>query len=52
MNDLIDGVKIEGECLIDGKDIYGKSIKIDELRKRVGMVFKRLILSQKPFLKM
>jgi phosphate transport system ATP-binding protein len=41
MNDLIDGVKIEGECLIDGKDIYGKSIKIDDLRKRVGMVFQK-----------
>ena len=41
MNDLIDGVKIEGECLIDGKDLYGKSIKIDELRKRVGMVFQK-----------
>ncbi len=41
MNDLIDGVKIEGECLIDGKDIYSKSIKIDELRKRVGMVFQK-----------
>lgn len=41
MNDLIDGVKIVGECLIDGKDIYGKSIKIDELRKRVGMVFQK-----------
>ncbi|MEN9331866.1 MAG: phosphate transporter ATP-binding protein [Bacteroidota bacterium] len=41
MNDLIDGVKIEGECLIDGKDIYSKSIKIDDLRKRVGMVFQK-----------
>ena len=41
MNDLIDGVKIEGECLIDGKDIYRKSIKIDDLRKRVGMVFQK-----------
>ena len=41
MNDLIDGIKIEGECLIDGKDIYGKLIKIDELRKRVGMVFQK-----------
>jgi phosphate transport system ATP-binding protein len=34
-------VKIEGECLIDGKDIYSKSIKIDDLRKRVGMVFQK-----------
>lgn len=41
MNDLIDGVQIEGQCLIDGKDIYSKDIQIDELRKRVGMVFQK-----------
>src|SRR5664279_3153596 len=27
MNDLIDDVKIEGECLIDGKNIYSREIK-------------------------
>jgi phosphate transport system ATP-binding protein len=41
MNDLIDGVRIEGECLIDGKDIYSKEVHIDDLRKRVGMVFQK-----------
>jgi phosphate transport system ATP-binding protein len=41
MNDLIDGVKIEGNCLIDGKDIYSKEVHIDDLRKRVGMVFQK-----------
>jgi phosphate transport system ATP-binding protein len=41
MNDLIDGVKIEGKCLIDGKDIYSKEVHIDDLRKRVGMVFQK-----------
>ncbi|MBK9638906.1 MAG: phosphate ABC transporter ATP-binding protein [Bacteroidetes bacterium] len=41
MNDLIDDIKIEGECLIDGKNIYSKEVKIDELRKRVGMVFQK-----------
>jgi phosphate transport system ATP-binding protein len=41
MNDLIDGVRIEGECLMDGKDIYTKEVKIDDLRKRVGMVFQK-----------
>ena len=41
MNDLIDGVKIEGECLIDGKNIYSKEIRIEELRKKVGMVFQK-----------
>ncbi len=42
MNDLIPGVKIEGEVLIDGKDIYNtKKMRIDELRKKVGMVFQK-----------
>lgn len=41
MNDLIDNVRIEGQCLIDGKDIYSKNVKIDELRKKVGMVFQK-----------
>ena len=37
MNDLIEGVKINGEILIDGKDIYKEYDEID-LRKKVGMV--------------
>ena len=41
MNDLIDDTKLEGECLIKGKDIYDKSINIDALRKDVGMVFQK-----------
>src|SRR3972149_4283058 len=41
MNDLIDGVKITGDILIDGQDIYDKKTKIDELRKKVGMVFQK-----------
>ncbi len=41
MNDLIDDIKIEGQCLLDGKDIYSKDVKIDDLRKRVGMVFQK-----------
>lgn len=42
MNDLIDGVRIEGNVLIDGKDIYNtRDIKIDDLRKKVGMVFQK-----------
>ena len=38
MNDLIEGVKINGQILIDGKDIYKVYEEID-LRKKVGMVF-------------
>src|SRR5690554_7788119 len=41
MNDLIPGTKLEGECLIEGKNIYDKSIHVDELRKNVGMVFQK-----------
>ena len=41
MNDLIEGVKINGEILLDGIDIYGPKMEIYELRKRVGMVFQR-----------
>lgn len=43
MNDLIDNVRIEGDILLDGKDIYKKDIgmRIDELRKKVGMVFQK-----------
>lgn len=41
MNDLIDNTKLKGKCLIQGKDIYGKSVDVDELRKQVGMVFQK-----------
>jgi len=41
MNDLIDGTRLTGQCLVDGKDIYDKSVKVDQLRKQVGMVFQK-----------
>ena len=41
MNDLIDNVKIEGQVLLDGEEIYQKGTPVDELRKRVGMVFQK-----------
>lgn len=40
MNDLIEGVRIDGQFLIDGDDIYG-DMDVYELRKRVGMVFQK-----------
>lgn len=40
MNDLIASVKINGEILVDGKDIYKDYDEID-LRKKVGMVFQK-----------
>ncbi len=41
MNDLIEGFRLEGEALIDGKDIFGAGVRINELRKKVGMVFQK-----------
>ncbi len=41
MNDLIEECRIEGDILLDGKDIYKDSIDVNVLRKRVGMVFQR-----------
>jgi phosphate transport system ATP-binding protein len=41
MNDLIDSVRITGECRIGGVDIYGPGVDAIELRKRVGMVFQK-----------
>lgn len=42
MNDLIEGVRITGNAYIDGKDLYNsKDLRIDELRKKVGMVFQK-----------
>lgn len=41
MNDLIEDTKLMGEVLIEGKNIYDKSVKVDELRKSVGMVFQK-----------
>lgn len=41
MNDLIPGTMLEGEICINGKNIYERSVNVDELRKDVGMVFQR-----------
>lgn len=41
MNDLIPGTKLKGECLVGGRNIYGKGVDVDELRKDVGMVFQK-----------
>lgn len=41
MNDLIPGVRITGTVLLDGEDVFAGGIRVDRLRKRVGMVFQR-----------
>jgi phosphate transport system ATP-binding protein len=41
MNDLVDICRIEGEILMDGKNIYGRDVDVAELRRSVGMVFQK-----------
>jgi phosphate transport system ATP-binding protein len=41
MNDLVDGVRIEGKIRLGGTDIYDPALDVTELRKRVGMVFQK-----------
>lgn len=41
MNDLIEGVRTEGEVLIDDTNIIDSKIDLITLRKKVGMVFQR-----------
>lgn len=40
MNDLVESCRIDGEILLDDKDIY-KGYDVNQLRKRVGMVFQK-----------
>jgi phosphate transport system ATP-binding protein len=41
MNDTIPGVRISGQVLLDGQDIYTSAFDVVDLRQRVGMVFQR-----------
>lgn len=41
MNDLIKTAYLQGEVLIDGRNIYDKNVDIIELRRKVGMVFQK-----------
>ena len=41
MNDLVPGCRIDGQILLDGQDIYSKKFNLNNLRKRVGMVFQQ-----------
>jgi phosphate transport system ATP-binding protein len=41
LNDLIEGVHIEGNMLLSGEAIYARSVDVIELRKRMGMVFQK-----------
>ncbi len=41
MNDLIEGVKIQGDIVVDGQDIYANGMDVYEVRNKVGMVFQK-----------
>jgi phosphate transport system ATP-binding protein len=41
MNDLIPGIRVEGEVLYHGVDLYGKDVDPVEVRRRIGMVFQK-----------
>jgi len=41
MNDMIPGVTVTGQVKIDGDDVYGPRVDVEQLRRRIGMVFQR-----------
>ncbi|MFM9989772.1 phosphate ABC transporter ATP-binding protein PstB [Flavobacterium sp.] len=41
MNDLIPGVKITGEMLVEGVNIYDNDVDVVNIRKKIGMVFQK-----------
>ena len=41
MNELIPGVRVEGQVLYRGEDIYAPSVDVNQLRREVGMVFQK-----------
>ncbi|MCA9191066.1 MAG: phosphate ABC transporter ATP-binding protein [Planctomycetales bacterium] len=41
MNDLIDGLSVQGEILLRGESIFAPGADVIELRKRMGMVFQK-----------
>ncbi len=41
MNDVIPGCRVEGRVILDGEDVYDRSVDVVQLRARVGMVFQK-----------
>jgi phosphate transport system ATP-binding protein len=39
LNDLVEGARMSGRVLLDGRDIYAPDTDVPELRRQVGMVF-------------
>ena len=47
MNDLTASARVEGQVLLDGKDINASGVDVVDVRRRIGMVFQRPNPSQK-----
>ena len=41
INDLVDGIQLEGTIKINDEDIYDQRVNVSELRRRIGMVFQK-----------
>jgi phosphate transport system ATP-binding protein len=41
MNDLVPNTRVEGKILLDGQDVYDKSVDPILLRRKVGMIFQK-----------
>jgi phosphate transport system ATP-binding protein len=41
LNDLVDGVRIEGDVRFRGRSIFDPAVDVNQLRKRIGMVFQK-----------
>jgi phosphate transport system ATP-binding protein len=41
MNDIVEGTRVEGKILLDGRDINAPDVDVVQVRRRVGMVFQK-----------
>ncbi len=41
MNDMIEGCRITGKIILDGEEIFNRKMDVNQLRKKVGMVFQK-----------
>ena len=41
MNDLVDGVRLEGKLLLNGQDVNDRKVNVTDLRRQVGIVFQK-----------
>ena len=41
MHETVPTARVEGEVLLDGRDIYARDVNAIEVRRRIGMVFQR-----------